>query len=705
MRSHSKPDLPRRWWLVAGALLCFPSLLHADAAKPLHGAWGVQTEHLSETVEPGDDFYRFVNEGWIDSTRIPPDRNFLSEPWVAQLGIYRDVEAIMADILAAPRGAAGSAERRLQDLHRSYIDADRIEMLGVDPIREGLDRIARIESHDQVARFMADPMASSVFHLVVKPPVDMQGGYVLSLEQYRVTGLGLPAQAYYKSGEAPYPDHRTAYRDYIADSFDAAGLDGGQIHAERVLELETRFANVMWDFARLRDAGAAFELIATSDLGDRAPGFPWSAYLDAKGLGDLERVNFGIGAIVDSAALFREVPVESWKSYLAFHWINNHADFLPDRFGERRHSFYAQRLFGVAERASRGERATELIQGQLGWDVGSLYVARHFPESSNRKVLEIGEYVRRAFREQLLETEWMDDLTRREALAKADAIIFEMAEPKVRTDLAELRTQPGDLVGNIRRIREANWAADRTRIGQPISRWGDWNMYPHRVGLGFHQQYNKIFITAGALLPPFFDPDADMAVNFGSIGSTIGHEFGHSLDDQGSKFDSRGALRDWWTPASRAAYEERTRRLIEQFGAYEALPGVTLKSDQMIGEIVGDLTGALIGRRAYDLYLQDHPEEAGIVLDGFTGPQRYWLALVQKTRMVASEEALRSMARQASQPPPPFSVNGVLTNLEDWYRDFGVGADSSLYRPVHDRNPLWERAGANGPSNGKNTEN
>lgn len=678
--------------LGSAALFCLAAVAHAEAQTPQHGDWGVDTELLSTTVEPGDDFYRFVNDGWIAKTAIPPDRNFLSEPWVAQLKIYDDVAAMMEEILAAPRGAEGTVKRRLQDLHRSYMDAGRIDARGIAPIQEGLNRIARIESHDQVAQFMADPMASSIFHLIVKPPVDMQGGYVVSLEQYRVTGLGLPAQIHYKSADATYVDHRAAYLDYIAESFELAGLADGVLHAKRVLELETRFAHLMWDFARLRDAGSAFDLITVEALDERAPGFPWRDYLDAKGISDLDRINFGIGGLVESAQLFGEIPVAQWKSYLAFHWIRNHAEYLPDRFGQSRHRFYAQRLFGVAERAARTDRATELIQGQLGWDVGSLYVARHFPESSTAVVLEIGEYVRRAFREQLLQTDWMDDATRAEALAKADTIIFEMAEPKTRTDLSALETHPNDLIGNIRRIREANWAADRARIGKAITRWGDWNMYPHRVGLGFHQQYNKIFITAGALLPPFFDPNADMAVNFGSIGSTIGHEFGHSLDDQGSKFDSRGALRDWWTPAARAAYEQRTQLLIDQFAAYEALPGVALKSDQMIGEIVGDLTGALIGRRAYDLYLQDHPQEAERELGGFTGPQRYWLALTQKTRMAASDDALQAMARQASQPPPPFSVNGVLSNLEDWYRDFGIGGDDDLYRPPDRRNPLWESA-------------
>ncbi len=681
---------PFRFGIGLAAMGCLATMVSAETLAPKIGPWGVEVENTSPTVKPGDDFYTFVNEGWVNKTEIPQDRAFLSEPWVAQFKIYDDLAIMFEQILASDTAEQGTAERRIQDFHRSYANLEVVKQLGIAPIRDGLARIDAIETHADVARFMADPMAPSLFHLIVKPPVNMQGGYVLSLEQYRVTGLGLPGQAYYKDEAEPFAGHRTAYRGFIADTFDLAGINDGQGHAANVLELETRYARIMWDFARLRDAGAAFDLISLDELENRAPGFPWVAFFKAKGVSQLGELNFGIGALTESAALFSQISIDHWKSYLTFHWINNHAELLPERFGDNRFAFFGQRLSGTTERAPRSDRAIEFVQGHLGWDVGSLYVDRHFPESSTEQVLEIAEYVRRAFREQLTETQWMDEETRAEALKKADAIIFEMAEPKVRTDLDQLHSDSDDLVGNIRRLRTAEWEADKARIGAPISRWGDWNMYPHRVGLGFHQQYNKIFITAGALLPPFFDPDADVAVNFGSIGSTIGHEFGHSLDDQGSKFDSRGALRNWWTNDSRAAYDKRTFRLIEQFGEYEMLPTVALNSEQMIGEIVGDLTGALISRRAYELYLHDHPEERGIVLDGFTGPQRYWLGLTQKVRMVARDPALRDMALFWAQPSPPHSINGVVSNLDAWYRDFGIGPEHRLYRSQEERTPLWE---------------
>ncbi len=669
------------------AALTGPSLAQDDA--PEEGGFGIDPANLDRTVDPGDDFYAFANGGWIARTEIPAGRPYFSAPWAAQAKALTDVTALLDELLARPSAEQGTAERRIQDFHRSYLDVAAIEARGTAPIEPGLAEIAAITSHDQVARWMAKPTASSLFHTIVKPPVDMQGGYVLSIEQYRTTGLGLPSQAHYTNDEDSYVGHRAAYRDYIARSFKLAGVADGTVHAERVLSLETRFAEVMWDFARLRDAGAAFNLVNIAELEARAPGFPWRAFLDAKGLGDLEQVNFGIGGLTESAALFAQIPVEDWRSYLAFHWIENHAAMLPEAFGEHRFSFFDQRLYGVAEREDRTARATEFIQRELGWDIGALYVAEYFPPSHSEQVLEIAAYVRRAFREQLDETEWMDDATRAEALAKVDAIIFEMAEPQVRTNLSALETRPDDLIGNVTRLRTLEWERQRRRIGQPIVRFGDWNMYPHRIGLGFHQQYNKIFVTAGALQAPFFDSQADMAVNFGAIGSTLGHEFGHSLDDQGSRFDSAGALRDWWSEESRAAYEAQTGLLVEQFGAYQVLPGVALRSGQMLGEIVGDLTGALIARRAFELYLEDNPGEADRMLGGFTGPQRFWIGLAQQARTVSSAEALRNMALNNAHPPPRPRINLIVNNLDEWYADWGIEPDDALYLPPEQRVRLW----------------
>ncbi|MEO1128755.1 MAG: M13 family metallopeptidase, partial [Planctomycetota bacterium] len=268
-----------------------------------------------------------------------------------------------------------------------------------------------------------------------------------------------------------------------------------------------------------------------------------------------------------------------------------------------------------------------------------------------------------------------------------DAVIFELGAPAVHHDWSSLRTDPSDVSGNLARIKQLAWDQQRRRIGTALVRFGDWNMDPHQVGAGYHQQYNKIFITAGALRPPFFNPAADPAVNFGAVGHTIAHELGHALDDQGSQFDRHGALRDWWTAASREAYEQRTRALIRQYASYVPIEGTPLNAEQMIGEIVGDLTGTIIAYRAYQLYIDDHGEPP--TLSGYTGNQRFFMATAQQYRMITTEEVLRNIALHSAHPPSEYRINGVLTNFDPWYADFSVTPNAAMFTPPATRVRLW----------------
>ncbi|HNP64255.1 MAG TPA: M13 family metallopeptidase [Woeseiaceae bacterium] len=643
---------------------------------------------MSDTVEPGDNFYKYVNAGWIESTSLPIGYSFFSEPWVAQERVLKQVDDIVNDAIKAG-SEASLPEKRVGDLYRAYLDSATVNERGLSTIAEELVEILRLGKYEDIARWMANSRSNSIFHLLVQPPVDMQGGYVLTLAQYRVTGLGLPGQIYYESNEDQYRDVRSRYLSFIEATFDRAGIDRAAERSENVLLLESKFAKVMWDFAKLRDAGAAFNLIARSELDAYAPGFPWQAFLEARGVGDIQTVNIGVGALSESAELFRQFSVDAWASFLAFHWINNHAELLPEPFGDEKFEFYEVGLWGVEEREPRAARATEFVQRYLGDDIGSLYAARHFPEQHRERVEELVFYIRKAFEERLIHTEWMDETTIAEATAKLDAIIVEIAVPRSGTDWSALETEPDDLIGNYARLLNYRWAAQRDRIGQPVSRYGDWNMHPHRIGAGYHQQYNKIFITAGALLPPFFDPNADPAVNFGAVGQTIAHEFGHALDDQGSRFDNRGALRNWWSATSRKEYSRLTRALTEQYKQYSPIPDVNLAADQMIGEIVGDLVGTSIAYRGYELYAADHYVDGVPVLDGFTGRQRFFLATAQQTRTIASEQALRDIALHGTHPPAQFRINGILRNMDEWYRDFDIDSSAALYLEAEARVRLW----------------
>lgn len=653
--------------------------------KPQFGDWGIETEYFSDTLRPGDNFYQYVNEGWIEIATLPKGYSTYNAPRAVQDRVLNRI----TELITKQDSTSSRRAERVQSFYQSYMDRTEIENKGLGPIQDDLSTILSIQTYEQVAYWMADPRANSIFYLRVKPPLDMQGGYILSLEQYRVTGLGLPGQIYYLSEDPRYVDVRADYRDYITSTFSAANITDAERRANEVLDLETRFAGIMWDFTQLRDATLSFKNVSVDQLSETAPGFPWTTFFERRGLQDLQELNVGVGAISESASLFRKVPIDAWRSYLAFHWINAHAELMPEPFPRSAFKFFEQRLYEIDEQEPRQRQAIEFVQYHLGADVGALYVEAFFDDRHREQLDTMTYYVREAFRERLLEADWMDTGTRAEAMQKLDAIIFEIGAPEVGPDWSDIELDPQDLVGNYKKILEHGWDEDRRLIGAPITRLGDWNLFPHRIGLGYHQQYNKIFVTAAALEPPFFDPEADPAVNFGSMGQSIAHEFGHALDDQGSKFDSTGALRDWWREEATFRYNERASRLIRQFGEYEVLPDVPLSSGQMIGEIIGDLSGMSVGLRAYEMYAEDTYQGEPPVLDGFTGKQRFFLAAAQQNRTIYTDEALRNQALFASHPPAEFRVNGIVVNLDEWYDAFGVDARDELYIPEGQRVRFW----------------
>ncbi len=629
-----------------------------------------------------------MNDGWIDASTFPVGFTYFNAPWAVQLKINDEIDELIENALMS-ESENSEREERVAGFYQSYLSRDTINARGVEPIRDDLNEILSLDSHVDVARFMGDVRAASIFNLLVQPPEDMEGGYVLSVAQYRTTGLGLPSQEHYFSDKGDYPGQRESYLKYIASLFTKAGIENPTERAEQVLELETKYAALMWDLAQLRDAGSNFNKISFTELEAKAPGFPWRAFFEARGLNALQYVNVGVGAITESAAMFPTIPVEYWKSYFLYHWVDSHAQLLPDEFGDAEFSFYDETLRGVEERDSLPQRALRFVERYIGDDIGRLYADAQLKEETIGKIATMTEYIREVFRRKVKETEWMDEKTRLEALAKIETILIEIGTPQIGPDWSSLTVNANDPVANRKQALEQRWKYSHGRIGQPISRFGDWNMYPHRVGMGYHQQYNKIFISAGFLQPPFFDPLADLAVNYGGVGLIIGHEFGHALDDQGSRFDSQGRLREWWTAETRRLYEEKTQSLINQFSGFEAVKGVYLNSNQMIGEIVGDLTGTSVAYQAYLMHDDATTRTVDTLMDGFTGQQRYFLSAAQQNRSIITSQSLRNQALNAGHPPGRYRVNGIVRNLNSWYNAFEVMPTDSLFLVPDERVTLW----------------
>lgn len=656
--------------------------------KSTIGTWGIDVSHLSATVKPGDDFFTYVNEGWIKTTQLPEG--------VVERGAFTEVgektdERVTGIIRDAANSPTGEVRQKIGDLYSSFLDTERIEKLGLAPLQGDLRRIRAIKTHQDVAQWMADPSANALVAINVFPDAGDTRRWLVYLDQNERNNriLGLPDREYYERADGDFPSHRAAYAVYIAETLKRIGMDQPEKRAADILALETKLASKQWDMNQRRDRKANYHLMTRKELNAYAPGFPWDTFLKARKVGDVKEIVLGTDTAVQAQAkFFAETSVEVWTSYLTFHWIQNQIEFLPAAFETASFDFYNRRLWGAKAPVARDKRAIGFVNGNLGEAVGRLYVEKYFSPESRKRATELFDYLSRAFAEGLSQAEWMDDKTRAEAQAKLAAFRIKVGYPTTWRNYSSLVIKRDDLIGNMRRIREADWNLQRSRLAGK-DRNLIWYQTPQTVDASFSVLLNAIELPAGLLQPPFFDPYADPAVNFGSIGAVIGHEMGHAFDDQGANFDGQGRMRNWWTKDSRNQFEERTAALVTQYNTYSPLEGVQVNGKQTIGENIGDLTGVSLAYRAYQLYLKEHHQDTAPVLDGFSGDQRFFLSWAQTWHYVATDGAFRYIVKSTHHSPAQFRVNGVVRNLGAWYTAFGVGPSQKLYLPTEERVRLW----------------
>ncbi|MBB6086477.1 M13 family metallopeptidase [Wenzhouxiangella marina] len=666
------------------------SSVHADRPSPpatttraaTLGAWGIETEGLAGQIEAGDDFFTYVNEGWISKAEMPPG--------FARFGAFTEL-ALLAEerVEAIIRDAEASEEEdqvRIASLYRSYMDLDRIESLGLTPIRAELDQLLALETHEDIATWMSRNGTASIFSLFIGQDSGNPERYLVHIGQ---SGLGLPNRDYYLREDAPFPEHRAAYVHYIQATLERAGLDESQRRAEAIMALETALAEVHWSRVQQRDREANYRLIERAALEDIAPGFPWSDWLSARSVDAIdELVMRNDSAVQASAEWFRSVSVDDWRAWHAFHWLDNHGPYLGEAWRQAHFDFHDRRLGGVEEDRARDRRGIALVSSRLGELVGQVYVQRHFPASYKAQMETLVEYLRRAFRERLEALPWMDEETRSEALAKLAAFRPKIGYPDRWRDYSGIMMQGNDLIGNLDRLADWSWQDSLARLDEPVRDW-EWFMSPQTVNAYYSSTRNEIVFPAAILQAPFFDPAADAAVNFGAIGGVIGHEMGHGFDDQGSRSDAAGVLRNWWSEQSRAQFDERSQRLADQYDAFEPLPGMNVNGRLSLGENIGDLGGLSIAHHAYRLYLEDHHDGQAPVLDGFTGDQRFFMAWSQVWRTIETEESLRARLIRGPHSPAQYRVNGVVRNIDAWYDAFGVTEEHALYLPPEARVSIW----------------
>ena len=661
----------------------------AAVAKTAHlGNWGVDLSGMDKTVNPGDDFFRYINGAWYDKAVIPPDRT--STGAFVDLDVESEdrVRAIMTE-LETRKDRLSPDEKRVRDLYHSYVDTGRIEQLGLKPAEKDLQTIAAVRSLDDVAQIMGSVQigAQSIFRTGIGIDDKKPDTYVVTLGE---SGLGLPDRDYYLLDEKGIVAARTAYRTYIADILKLGAIPDADKKAQAIFDVETAIAKIHWPRADRRDAEKTYNPMTIGELEKFAPDYPWSAYLKQRGIPGVDQAMRRVvvsekTAFPQLATLFATTPVEVWRDYLTFHYLSNKASYLPKRFDDARFDFFGKILGGQKEQLAREKRGVRFVDGEIGEGVGKIYAAKFFSSEAKAKAQELVSNLLNVYRQRIEAADWMSPSTRQKALEKVANFTVKIGYPDKWRDYSKFQTDANDLLGNSERGSLFEWNRRLVRLDQPVDR-SEWGMSPQTVNAYYEESLNEIVFPAAILQPPFFDPHADDAVNYGGIGAVIGHEISHGFDDQGSKYDAKGVLQNWWTPEDRKNFESRTSALAKQYSAYSSVKGMFVNGQLTLGENIADLAGLTVAQAAYHLSLKGQPAP---VLDGFSGDQRLFLGYGQVWRYKAHEETARQRLLSDPHSPPEFRITGAVRNVDAWYQAFNVRPESKLYLAPEARVHLW----------------
>lgn len=640
---------------------------------------------MDSSIRPQDDLFRHMNGDWLDTAEIAADR--------ATAGVFVDLvdesERIVREIVErCAESPATDEQRKIGDLYRSFMDADRIEALGAEPLREPLTMVDGIDSIEDFVRVLGKlerRATRSVMGMWIGPDRGQPDRYVTHLVQ---SGISLPDESYYR--EDSFAEVRAAHRAHIERMLTLAGLDAVKDRTERVLTLEADIAAVHWDRVACRDTQATYNLYTFDELAAETPAFDWNLWAAEA------RVDHAVLAevVVSQPSYFEglnklltEDRLEQWRDWLRWQVVHGIAPYLSEDFVAENFDFYGRTLSGTAELRPRWKRAISLVEGAMGEAIGRIYVDEHFgPEVKERMDVLVRNLIE-AYRDSITSLAWMGAETKTRALEKLDAFTPKIGHPREYKDYSALETDPTDLVGNVLRSQSVEVDRELAKIGRPIDR-DEWYMTPQTVNAYYNPTMNEIVFPAAILQPPFFDVDADDAVNYGAIGAVIGHEIGHGFDDQGSQYNGAGALDNWWTDADRASFEEMTRSLIDQYGALspEGAEGQKVNGELTIGENIGDIGGLGIAHKALQMATAGDSDP---MIDGLTRDQRFFLAWARAWRgKVRPAETVRRLTIDPHSPPE-FRCNQVVRNLDSFHAAFGTEPGDELWLDPADRVSIW----------------
>jgi putative endopeptidase len=655
-----------------------------SAPAPQIGAWGFDVNGVDAKAKPGDSFFDYANGAWAARTVIPPDK--------ARFGMFdalrdKTEDQVHTIIMAAARSGAspGTDEGKIGALYNAFMDEARIEQRGSAPITDDLNKIRDAKTKTDIAALMGRARGSgfgaSLFSIGVSEDQKDPTRHTLYASQ---SGLGLPDRDYYLKDA--FKDKKEKYHGYVARMLDMVGWPDAPKRADEIVALETRIADASWSRAESRDIDKTYNPLTPAELDARAPGFSWSTYLAAAQVGEAPRVIVRqLTAFPKLATIFAETPLDTLQAWQAFRVVDQAAPYLSKRFADTRFEFRNKELGGQLQERPRAKRGIQLVNSSVGELVGKEYVAHYFPAASKAQMEELVAQLRQALRERIERLPWMTAETKAKALEKLSLFGVKIGYPNKWRDYSALKVDPTDLMANVRRTSEFKWAYSVSKLNKPVDP-EEWYATPQTVNAYYSATRNEIVFPAGILQAPFFDPNADKAINYGGIGGVIGHEMTHGFDDQGRKFDGHGVQTDWWLPADDARFQAEAKKYGAQFDSYSVAPGVHVNGALTMGENIADLGGLLLALDAYRASLHGQPAP---VLDGYTGEQRVFLGWAQVWRDKSRPDALKRQVATDPHSPARFRIDGPMRNIDAWYDAWGVKPDDKLYLKPDDRVRIW----------------
>ncbi|HEY0598777.1 M13 family metallopeptidase [Brevundimonas sp.] len=653
-----------------------------STTQPAIGEFGFDMTGMDTSVRPGNDFNRFANGRWSDITPIPADRTSFGAFHVLHDRSQENLKTLIEESAANPSTSEDAG--RIGAFYNSFMDEATVERLGAGPLQADLAEVRAADTREEIAALMGRTQSgfgSSIFGVQIFE--DLQDARKTSA--YVVQGgIGLPDRDYYL--EDSFSAQKTAYQAYVAKALELAGWPDHEQAAADIVAFETRLAEQHWTAVQNRQIDKIYNPTTVADLATSAPGFDWAAWAEGAGIGHVPvLIAANNTAFPGMARVFAETPVATLQSWQAFHVVNQASPYLSQAFVDNQFNFYGKTLGGQPENQPRWKRGVTTVDGSLGEVLGREYVARHFPAESKAQMEELVANLRAAMTARIEGLDWMSPETKQQALYKMSRFGVKIGYPDEWREYDGLRLEPGDLYGNVERSAAFEWAFNVAKLGKPVNPL-EWGMTPQTVNAYYNPVRNEIVFPAAILQAPFFDPNADPAVNYGGIGAVIGHEITHGFDDQGRKTDGDGALRDWWTAEDAAKFEERARVLGAQYSALAPLEGVNVNGDLTMGENIADLGGLLLALDAYRMSLNGQPAP---VINGLTGDQRVFLGWAQVWRTKIRDEALRQQVTVDPHAPGQYRASATVRNIDAWYEAFGVQPGDEQYLAPEARARIW----------------